>query len=225
MNMKGLRGVSASVCAVLLFLVAGQAVAAGAVDRLRHFVTSVRSAEGEFKQIITGESGRPPQQATGKFAFARPGKFRWEYEQPYPQLLVGDGKRLWSWDRDLKQVTVRPLGNALGATPAAILFGKDELERDFDLVETKVTGQGGDENLVWVEARPRQAPAEGNNGFQLIRFGFAGERLQRLVLLDNFGQTTAIVFTRLGVNPALDPKTFQFEPPPGADILGDPSQQ
>jgi outer membrane lipoprotein carrier protein len=227
MNMKGLRGAAASVCAVLLFLVAGQAVAAGAVDRLRHFVSSVRSAEGEFKQTIVGEAGRPPQQATGKFAFARPGKFRWEYELPYPQLLVGDGKRLWSWDRDLRQVTVRPLGNALGATPAAILFGKDDIERDFTLIEGKADGPetGESEKLAWVEARPRQTTAEGGNGFQIIRFGFAGERLQRIALRDNFGQTTIIVFSRMSVNPALDPGTFQFEPPPGADILGDPSQQ
>jgi outer membrane lipoprotein carrier protein len=223
MSMKGQRG--AWVLGAILFLVAGHAMAAGAVDRLHHFVNSVRSAEGEFKQTIIGEAGRQPQQAVGKFAFARPGKFRWEYEQPYPQLLVGDGKRLWSWDRDLKQVTVRPLGNALGATPAAILFGKDELEHDFNLVEGKADGQDVGEKLAWVEARPRQTAAEGGSGFQLIRFGFAGERLQRLVLRDNFGQTTVIVFTRLGVNPTLDPKTFQFEPPPGADILGDPSQQ
>jgi outer membrane lipoprotein carrier protein len=138
---------------------------------------------------------------------------------------VGDGKRLWSWDRDLKQVTVRPLGNALGATPAAILFGKDDIERDFDLAEGKAEGQDGAEKLTWVEARPRQAAAEGSNGFQLIRFGFSGEHLQRLVLRDNFGQTTVIVFGRLSVNPRLDPGTFQFEPPPGADILGDPSLQ
>ena len=222
MKMKGIRGV----LAVFLCLAVGSATAADAVDRLRQFVASARSAEGEFRQTVIGEAGRPPQQAAGKFAFARPGKFRWEYDLPYPQLLVGDGQRLWSWDRDLKQVTVRPLGNALGATPAAILFGQDAIERDFDLIEGAPDEEGGNAKLVWVEARPRQTEASEANtgsGFQLIRFGFEGKRLQRLMLRDNFGQTTVIEFTRLTLNPRLAPDYFHFEPPPGVDILGDPS--
>jgi outer membrane lipoprotein carrier protein len=215
------------VSAVFMALAAGSAVAADAVEKLRHFVASARSAEGEFQQTVIGESGRPPQKTNGKFAFSRPGKFRWEYELPYPQLLVGDGKRLWSWDRDLNQVTVRPLGNALGATPAAILFGQGELERDFDLAEG--AANNADETslkLVWVEARPRAAASAengGGTGFQLIRFGFDGERLQRMVLRDNFGQTTVVAFSSLRLNPRLDPGIFHFEAPPGADILGDPS--
>lgn len=220
--MKGIR----CVFAVFLVLTAGSAAAAGAVEKLRHFVASARSAEGEFQQTVIGESGRQPQRTTGKFAFSRPGKFRWEYEQPYPQLLVGDGKRLWSWDRDLNQVTVRPLGNALGATPAAILFGQGNIERDFDLAESAASGADEESlKLAWVDARPRQAAVEagGGAGFQLIRFGFDGERLQRMVLRDNFGQTTVVAFSRLRLNPKLDPDFFNFTPPTGADILGDPS--
>jgi outer membrane lipoprotein carrier protein len=215
------------VFAAFMALVAGSALAADAVGKLRHFVASARSAEGEFQQTVMGDASRPPQRMAGKFAFSRPGKFRWEYELPYPQLLVGDGKKLWSWDRDLNQVTVRPLGNALGATPAAILFGQGELERDFDLAEG--TASGTDEaglKLAWVEARPRvgaNAENGSGNGFQLIRFGFDGERLQRMVLHDNFGQTTVVAFSRLRLNPRLDPGTFHFEAPAGADILGDPS--
>lgn len=214
------------ILAALSFMAAAGSAAAGAVEQLRRFVSSVRSAEGEFRQTVIGESERTPRQASGKFAFSRPGKFRWEYELPYPQLLVGDGERLWSWDRDLNQVTVRPMGNALGATPAAILFGEDALERDFELVESKA-GEGEDdagERLAWIEARTRQSGDEekkAGGGFQRMRFGFAGDRLQRLSLRDNFGQTTVIVFTRLRLNPALDAGSFRFEPPPGADVLGD----
>ncbi|MDR0702294.1 MAG: outer membrane lipoprotein chaperone LolA [Azoarcus sp.] len=214
------------VFAAFMALAAGSALATDAVGKLRHFVASARSAEGEFQQTVIGESGRPPQRMAGKFAFSRPGKFRWEYESPYPQLLVGDGNKLWSWDHDLNQVTVRPLGNALGATPAAILFGQGELERDFALAEGAANGtdEAGLE-LVWVEARPRvPANAEnGGGGFQLIRFGFSGASLQRMVLHDSFGQTTVVAFSRLRLNPQLDPGIFHFEAPAGADILGDPS--
>ncbi|MDR1423518.1 MAG: outer membrane lipoprotein chaperone LolA [Azoarcus sp.] len=221
--MKGMR----VLLAVILLSLAGSAAAAvGAVGRLQQFVTSARSAEGEFKQTVIGESGRPPQQASGKFAFARPGKFRWEYDLPYPQLLVGDGKQLWSWDRDLNQVTVRPIGSALGATPAAILFGEDRVDRDFTLSEgVPANDAEAALKLAWIEAHPRQPVGEGSGGFQTIRFGFEGERLQRMVLRDNFGQTTLIEFVRLRLNPKLDAATFHFEPPAGADILGVPSPQ
>ncbi|MCL2875879.1 MAG: outer membrane lipoprotein carrier protein LolA [Betaproteobacteria bacterium] len=224
--MKGHRGALAALAAsVSLFLLPGGAMAVGAVDNLRQFVVSTSRAEGEFKQIVSGRAGQPPQQASGKFSFARPGKFRWEYDLPYPQLLVADGKQLWSWDRDLRQVTVRPIGNALGMTPAGILFGQGELERDFILTESAADeGTDGGKKLVWVEARPRlNDEGTASSGFQFFRFGFDGKRLQRLTLLDNFGQTTVIEFINLRVNPSFAPDHFHFEPPAGVDILGDPS--
>ncbi|MCL1825749.1 MAG: outer membrane lipoprotein chaperone LolA [Betaproteobacteria bacterium] len=224
--MKGFRGaLGVGIFAVSLFLPAVSATAANAVDSLRQFIASTRGAEGEFRQTVSGREGQPAQQASGKFSFARPGKFRWEYDFPYPQLLVADGKQLWSWDRDLRQVTVRPIGNALGSTPAGILFGQGELERDFILENATPEEMVGSEKLAWVEARPRQTANNegGSSGFQFFRFGFDGKRLQRLTLLDNFGQTTVIEFTRLRLNPTFSSNHFHFEPPAGVDILGDPS--
>lgn len=201
------------VAAAMLALTAGGAMAADAIGQLRQFVSSTRSAEGDFEQTVTARSGRKPQQAAGRFAFSRPGKFRWEYEMPYQQLLVGDGERLWSWDRDLNQVTVRPMGDALGSTPAAILFGTGELDQDFVLSDG-----GAADGLVWVEARPRTT----ESSFESVRIGLEGSELRRMVLRDNFGQTTNIVFTRLQANPAVDADRFRFVPPAGADVIGTP---
>jgi outer membrane lipoprotein carrier protein len=198
---------------------AGSALAADALAQLRQFVATTQAAEGEFTQtVLSAEAAYRTQQATGRFAFSRPGKFRWEYQLPYPQLLVGDGERLWTWDRDLNQVTVRRIGDALGATPAAILFGQDDLDRNFELDAT-----GSAEGLDWVAARPRPQGAEGGASFELIRFGFGDGRLQRMVLHDNFGQTTVIVFTRFARlnNPAGNAALFRFEPPAGADVIGE----
>ncbi|NMG47247.1 outer membrane lipoprotein chaperone LolA [Azoarcus communis] len=185
--------------------------AADGIAQLRQFVSATRSAEGEFDQTVMARSGRRPQQSSGTFAFARPGKFRWEYQMPYPQLLVGDGERLWSWDRDLNQVTVRPMGDALGSTPAAILFGKVELDQDFELADG-----GTSDGVVWVNARPRKA----DSTFESMRIGLAEGQLRRMELRDNFGQTTLIVFTRWLANPPLDATRFRFVPPEGADVIG-----
>lgn len=199
--------------ALTISIAAGPALAADAIAQLRQFVASTRSAEGEFEQTVVARSARKPQQAAGRFAFARPGKFRWEYELPYQQLLVGDGERLWSWDRDLNQVTVRPIGDALGATPAAILFGGGDLEHDFEL-----TDGGAADGLAWVDARPRKT----ESSFESMRIGLDDGRLRRMELRDNFGQTTMIVFTRLQPNPVLDADRFRFVPPAGADVIGTP---
>lgn len=195
-----------------LLLASWTAMAADGIAQLRQFVATVRAAEGDFEQTVSAKSGRRPQQSAGRFAFARPGRFSWEYRTPYPQLLVGDGERMWVWDRDLNQVTVRQIGDALGATPAAILFGSGDLEQRFILTEA-----GSSEGLNWVEARPRQA----ESGFESLRIALQDGQIRRMEMRDAFGQLTLLTFTRLQANPAPDLQRFRFTPPPGADVIGE----
>lgn len=206
------RWMARSLCGLVLATAAGAALAADGVDQLRRFVAAARGAEGEFEQVVTAKSGRKPQKSAGSFAFSRPGKFRWQYELPYQQLLVGDGEKLWSWDKDLNQVTVKRIGDALGATPAAILFGSGDLEQNFELADG-----GSADGLAWVEARPRKS----DSGFENLRLGLAEGQLRRMEMRDSFGQATSIVFTRLTANPAIDAARFRFTPPPGADVIGE----
>lgn len=198
--------------ALLLSCVSVAALAAGGIVQLRQFVDTARSAQGEFDQIVSSASGRKPQRASGSFVFSRPGKFRWAYDKPYPQLLVSDGVKLWSWDQDLNQVTVKRIGDALGSTPAAILAGDEALERNFELAEA-----GSNDGLEWVLAKPRQP----DSSFESMRMGLAGGVLKRMELKDNFGQTTVIEFRALVANAHPDPALFRFSPPAGADVIGE----
>jgi outer membrane lipoprotein carrier protein len=185
---------------------------AGAIDQLRTFVESTKSARADFSQTVTGKSGRKAQQSSGQMMFARPGKFRWVYDKPYPQLLVGDGKKLWVYDPDLKQVSVRPLGQALGSSPAALLAGENEIEKNFHLAEG-----GSRDGLAWVEAKPRNPDA----GFERMRIGLKGVELHAMEIFDNFGQTTLLRFSAFERNPVLPAGLFQFAPPKGADVVGE----
>ncbi|MBK7848125.1 MAG: outer membrane lipoprotein chaperone LolA [Zoogloea sp.] len=198
------------VAAALLF--AAGTVQADSLAQLKQFMDGTRSARGSFTQQVFSKSGRKPQQASGTFAFSRPGKFRWTYEKPYAQLLVGDGSKLWAWDQELNQVTTKKLGQALGSTPAAILAGDNALEKNFTLKD-----DGAADGLEWVEARPK---AE-DSSFERIRMGFAGGQLKAMVLHDNFGQTTSLNFLQMERNPSLDGGLFRFVPPKGADVVGD----
>ena len=184
---------------------------AGAVDALRQFLDGTRSFRAEFSQSVLPKSGRKAQHSAGRLAFQKPGKFRWEVERPYPQLMVGDGEKFWIYDPELKQVTVKKMGKTLGATPAALLAGEGSasLEKNFTLAE------GGEKDgLEWAEATPRSA----DSGFEKVRLGFAGDNLRAMELLDSFGQTTALIFNRVERNPSLAPGLFRFTPPPGADV-------
>lgn len=214
MNLSGkLRSRVAMVFAATALTAASAAAAANnGIAQLRQFVEGARHAEGQFEQTVYAASGRKPQQASGSFAFARPGKFRWTYERPYPQVLVSDGDKLWAWDRDLNQVTVKRLGDALGSTPVAVLAGEGALERDFELDEA-----GTSDGLAWVLAKPRKA----DSAFESMRLGLAGGSLRRMELRDNFGQTTLIVFSSMNTGGRPDPAQFRFVAPAGADVISD----
>lgn len=188
------------------------AASASSLERFSQFINDTQSARGEFEQRIVDRNGRLVQESRGTLAFQRPGKFRWTYVKPYAQVVVGDGARVWIYDEDLKQVTVRKMDQALGSTPAALLAGNNEVVRTFRLAD-----QGASGGLEWLEAVPRQK----DGGFEKFRMGFGFSGLEVMELYDNFGQKTVVRFATLQRNPRLDASLFRFTPPKGADVLGE----
>lgn len=208
----GVAGALALAVGVLVASVVSLPAHAGGIDRLNQFMSATQSATGDFEQRIYGRDRKVVQESRGTLAFSRPGKFRWAYVKPYPQLIVGDGARVWIYDEDLKQVTVRKLDLALGATPAALLAGSNDALKAFALKD-----DGAKDGLEWVEAIPR----EKESNFERIRMGFGFSGLERMELTDTFGQTTELRFTGFQRNARVDPALFRFVPPPGADVIGD----
>jgi outer membrane lipoprotein carrier protein len=183
---------------------------AASLDQLRAFLTQTNSARGEFVQQVTAQGGAAQRASSGQFVFQRPGKFRWSYDKPYEQLIVADGERLVLFDKDLNQVTVRKLGAALPSSPASILFGSNDFEKEFE-----VTDGGSRDGLAWVQARPRAR----DSTFERIEIGFRDALPAAMRLADNFGQVTQLTFSKVERNPRLDGETFRFTPPKGADVL------
>jgi outer membrane lipoprotein carrier protein len=187
-------------------------VNAAAIERFKTFAKSTQTARGSFEQKVYDRDRHLSQESKGSFAFQRPGKFRWVYDKPVDQVIVGDGDRVWIYDRGLAQVTVRKLARALGSTPAALLAGSTDVEKAFELADA-----GAKDGLEWLEAKPKDREA----GFEKIRMGFSASGLQAMELSDNFGQTTILRFSALEPNVRVDAKEFRFEPPKGADVLGE----
>src|ERR1044071_3418022 len=157
----------------LLFCAFASAAHADAVERFRSFLKTTQAARADFEQKVYGREGKLLQESKGSFVFQRPGRFRWTYAKPVDQLIVGDGQRVWIYDRDLNQVTVRRLSKALGSTPAALLAGSSDVEKACELAEA-----GQRDGLEWLEAKPKDREA----GFERIRMGFdtAGVRAMEL---------------------------------------------
>ncbi len=205
-------------CVALCFCVLSFAGAAhaDAIDRLHRFLETTKTLRADFTQTVVAKNGGRPQQSSGIMIFSRPGKFRWQIDKPYKQLLVGDGEKVWIYDPDLRQVTVKKMSNALGGTPAALLAGessgKNSLEKDFTLSEA-----GERDGLEWVEAKPKNA----ESGFNTLLLGMAGNELKAMELFDNFGQTTSLGFSKVERNPALAASLLRFTPPAGVDVIGE----
>ena len=201
-----------SALASLLLSCAGLPADAATLDRLRAFVRETQTARAQFTQNVVDKNGRPVQSANGVFDLSRPGKFRWSVEKPYKQLLVGDGQRVWVYDEDLNQVIVRRIGEALGATPAALLSGNQDVESAFAWKDLPAA-----DGLDWLGATPLSKEA----AFSEIRLGFDASGLVALEVVDVFGQKSVVRFANFERNPKLAPDLFRFTPPKGADVIGD----
>lgn len=198
---------------VFIFLVLPLSAYAGATDKLKNFIASTRSAQADFTQDVRDKSGQRIQLASGTMQFVRPGKFRWVYQKPYEQLILGDGEKFWLYDKELNQVTVKKIDAALGSSPAALLSGNNEIERGFQLKDN-----GTRDGLEWLEAVPRNQ----DTSFEKIHMAFnAQSDLVVMELQDSFGHTTVLRFAKLQRNPQLAPQLFKFVPPKGADVLGE----
>ena len=185
---------------------------ADGMERLREFFRSTQSLSANFHQVVRDAQKRKVQEVDGSMRLQRPGKFRWDYSKPFVQHIIGDGKKVWLYDPELNQVTVRDMDQALGASPAALLAGGKDMEDNFVL-----TYQERGDGLEWVLATPKGK----DSGFERVAVGFKDGKLYAMALHDSFGHTTLIRFYDLQVNPQLPADSFKFTPPANADVVGE----
>lgn len=197
---------------LLLSLLLPLPVWAAQPAQVQRYFQDLKSLRADFIQRVFDERSQIVQSSSGQMLMQKPGKFRWNYRTPAEQVIVADGDRLWAYDVDLAQVTVRKLDKALSATPLALLSGAAPIEDTFTVGEAR-----NRDGLAWYELTPKQPQPE----FRLLRVAFKAELLVTLELEDGFGQRTRLDFQKLERNPALDPALLKFAPPPGVDVVGD----
>lgn len=204
----GLR--SAALLLVSLPMIAAQAPDATALERLTQYLGGLSSLRADFRQSVADSRGQIIEQSEGTMVLARPGRFRWDYRRP-EQSIICDGVSVWLYDVELQQVTVKAADTALTGSPAMLLSGDGDIAAEFSVADA-----GRADELSWSVLTPRRADAD----FREVRLGFDRGVLRRMILLDRLGQSTELDFTRIERNPRLDRSLFNFEPPPGVDVVG-----
>ena len=199
--------------AVLLLgsLVTGTAIA-GARDDLDRFTRGLKGLDGQFSQQVYDANGTLKETSSGQVQLSVPRLFRWEYVKPYPQLIVADGSKVWIYDPDLEQVTVREQGEEEQGSPLAALVDPARLDAQF-----VVTEAGRSNGLEWLALTPRSE----ESSFRSARLGFNGGSLSEMEVVDAIGQRTRIQFTRWSRNPAFATDTFKYTVPAGVDVIGE----
>jgi outer membrane lipoprotein carrier protein len=184
---------------------------AGARDDLDAFTRGLEGLDGQFTQTVFDAHGKLKETTSGRVALSAPRLFRWEYVKPYEQLVIADGSKVWVYDPDLSQVTVRPQGEQEQNSPLATLIDPSRLDRDYQVAET-----GAEDGLEWLELTPKQAA---NASFQRARLGFDDHGLVRMEVVDSLGQRTEIGFSGWKKNPAFPKGTFSYTPAKGVDVV------
>ncbi|WP_417549656.1 outer membrane lipoprotein chaperone LolA [Methylophaga sp.] len=188
------------------------AFAESAVDKLNAFVQEVSQLEADFQQTVIDTDGQVLEEATGQFLLSRPGKFRWDYDTPFPQQIVADGERIWFYDVDLEQITVKLQDEALAETPAGLLSGNTLPEAEYHIRELE-----SEDQLQWV----RLVPKESDNNYQTVALAFDDNGIREMLMVDSFDQRTRLVFSNIKINADLPASRFQFTAPEGVDVVGD----
>lgn len=198
---------------LLLGVFAAGSALAGARDDLAQFTKGLTGLNGSFTQQLYDAGGKLKETSTGHVQLSVPRLFRWEYVKPYPQLIVADGTKVWIFDPDLEQVTVRPQGAEEQNSPLAALFEPATLDKRFVVRET-----GPSDGLDWLSLAPKN---DEEASFRSARLGFADAKLVRMEVDDAVGQSTRIEFGQWQRNPKFAAGTFNYTPPKGVDVIGE----
>ncbi len=188
------------------------AVAGEGEDLLKKFLDNLTTMEAHFVQTLKSPNKEEFERSEGKIWLTRPNRFRLTYQAPFEQIIVADGVKVWLYDKDLEQVTIKPQDDSIGSSPASLLAGARPFSEEFRVEEL-----GPHEGFEWLNLYPRAADAS----FDYIRVAMEGELLRAIEMIDGFGQQTRLYLDQIVLNEPINKSRYKFSPPPGVDVIGE----
>ncbi|SMG66997.1 outer membrane lipoprotein carrier protein LolA [methanotrophic bacterial endosymbiont of Bathymodiolus sp.] len=180
------------------------------VQNLEGFISRAKNLQAKFTQTSLDEQGKVIQTSQGDFYLQQPGKFRWNYNQPYAQEIVSKDGKVWFYDADLEQLIIKKIDQSIGDTPALLLSGGVDLNEKYSIVKDREDGE-----ILWLKLTPKST----DSSFKYILVGLKGDMLYGMELSDNFGQLTQIIFSNITMPKTLAPELFEFVAPAGTDVF------
>jgi len=182
------------------------------LERLESFLANLETMQASFVQTLKSPKKEELERSEGQILLTRPNRFRLTYQTPFEQLIIADGIKMWLYDKELEQVTVKPQDDSIGSSPASLLAGTKPLHEEFRVEEL-----GLHEGFEWLNLYPRAPDAS----FDYIRVAMDGELLRAIEMVDGFGQQTRLYFDQIILNERIDKSRYKFAPPPGVDVIGE----
>lgn len=182
------------------------------LERLEDFLANLETMQASFVQTLKSPNKEELDRSEGQILLTRPNRFRLTYQTPFEQLIVADGIKMWLYDKELEQVTVKPQDDSIGSSPASLLAGTKPLHEEFRVEEL-----GLHEGFEWLNLYPRAPDA----AFDYIRVAMDGALLRAIEMVDGFGQQTRLYFDQIILNEPIDKSRYKFAPPPGVDVIGE----
>lgn len=181
-------------------------------QQMQAFANDLQSISADFKQVVTTANGKPTDETTGSVAMASPNRFRWDTKTPFEQLIVADGAKVWIYDPDLEQVSVRSQNSEEAHSPLSVLTDLGRMDREFTTSES-----GERDGLRWLKLVSKAKEPD----FEYAELGFDAKGLARMHFKDQLGNDTEIRYSNWQRNPSFPASTFEFKPPAGVDVIGD----
>jgi len=214
-----------------LFFLAETAASPVTADELVRVLEShynrLDSLKAEFVQIYRSDEQAPPRQEAGTLYLKKPGRMRWEYASPEVKLFLSDGKTIFFYVPQDRQVTRVPVkGSADLRTPLRFLLGRMNLKREFrvELAQNAAPLDPGNPVLRLLPKR-RSSDKDAERFRELLLEMDSRERIRRLKILESDGAITEFRLFGEIPNPPLDNSLFQFRPPPGVEVVDENSPQ
>ena len=200
----------ARLCSVLMIACIGVCSAKGSEESFQIYLQNYKQVNGQFTQIISSGQSSNTQFSSGGFWIKKPNKFRWHYSTPYVQQIISNGEKLWVYDEDLEQVTIKDASQSIDSSPLSIILGSTSLDKIFDIVQSVDS-----DDMQWLKLT---AKTDSSN-FEFINIGFRSGLISQMILQDNFGQTTRLLFTGVSLYTPVDDEFFKFNVPEEVDVF------
>ena len=187
-------------------------------NALDAFMRGTKDLQAGFTQSVYSKRGTESSQ--GQMWVAKPGKFYWDYQNPHPQKIISNGKKVYHYDIELEQISIRNRNELVGDVAVELLNGDDNISRNFQINRTV-------QNLVPPRLQKyaangvayRLKPKKKQEEYDALWVVLEGNAISA-VMIDGGSNQTVLAFHNMQRNVGIPAKQFEFTPPPGVDVVG-----